>query len=130
MSEQNGYNGHQNSYSFSYSARQQAEIRAIRAKYLPPEEDKLLLLRRMEEGVIRRGTIAALAAGILSCLLLGVGMCCCMVWGGAWFIPGILIGLLGIGGMGLAYSLYSRILKQERARIAPQVLRLTEELLK
>ncbi len=30
----------------------------------------------------------------------------------------------------LAYPVYNRVLKKERARIAPEILRLTEELLK
>lgn len=71
---------------------------------------------------------AALALGISGCLVLGVGMCCTMVWGGRLFIPGIVIGLAGIAGICLAYPLYGRITRRERERLAPEILRLTEEL--
>ena len=60
---------------------------------------------------------------------MGVGMCCSMVWMGIWFIPGIVIGLIGIGDVAAAYPVYSRITKKERERLAPQILKLTEELM-
>lgn len=117
------------SFRFTYSAAQQQEVENIRKKYLPREEDKLDQLRRLDEGCTRKATALALIAGVLGTLLLGVGMCCTMVWGGVWFIPGIVIGLVGIAVVCLAYPLYNRILEKERARVAPKILRLTDELL-
>ena len=46
------------------------------------------------------------------------------------FIPGIVIGLVGLVVVGVAYPLYNRVLKKERERIAPEILRLTDELMK
>ena len=90
-------------FEFTYSGRQQDEIKKIRAKYtVSEEESKLEQLRRLDAGVTSKGTAVSLAIGILSALILGVGMCCCRVWGGPLFIPGILIGLLGILGVALA----------------------------
>ena len=43
---------------------------------------------------------------------------------------GILTGAAGLALVALAYPVYHRVLKRERARIAPEILRLTEELLK
>ena len=43
---------------------------------------------------------------------------------------GIAIGLTGLVLTAPAYPLYNRILKKERERIAPELLRLSEELLK
>ena len=42
---------------------------------------------------------------------------------------GILLGLVGIAGAAMAYPVYSRILKREREKIAPEILRLSDELL-
>jgi hypothetical protein len=70
----------------------------------------------------------ALVVGILSTLLLGVGMCCTMVWADKWFIPGIGIGVIGLCGLGAAYPLYQAMTKKRREKIAPEILRLTEEL--
>lgn len=118
------------SFHYTYSAPQQEEIRRIRAKYSPREEDKMETLRRLDQSATQKGTAVSLAVGILSTLILGVGMCCCMVWGGAWFLPGLLLGLLGIAGVIAAWPLYQRITAKERQRLAPEILRLTDELLK
>lgn len=116
-------------FNYTYSAKQQAEIRSIRSKYLPPEEDKMEKLRRLDRSASQKGTCTSLVVGILGALLLGVGMCCTMVWMGAWFIPGIVIGVAGIALVSIAYPLYLRVTERERKKIAPEILRLTEELL-
>ena len=118
------------SFSYTYSASQQQEIKNIRQKYLPKDEDKMEQLRRLDRSVTTLGTAASLAAGIIGCLILGVGMCCCMVWGGGWFIPGIIIGMIGIAVLGAAYPLYNRITEKQREKLAPEILRLTDELMK
>ena len=46
------------------------------------------------------------------------------------FVPGIIIGMAGIIGVAAAYPLYARITRKERQKIAPEILRLTEELMK
>lgn len=123
-------NKNNETFTYSYSAKQQEEIKNIRKKYLPPEEDKMEQLRRLDASVTRPGTIASLAAGIIGALILGIGMCCCMVWGGGWFIPGIIIGLIGIVTLVLAYPLYVKLTEKQRKKLAPEILRLTEELMK
>ena len=45
-------------------------------------------------------------------------------------VLGIVAGLIGMILVALAYPLYNRVLKKERTRIAPEILRLTDELLK
>lgn len=117
-------------FSYSYSAKEQEEIKHIREKYLPKNEDKMEQLRRLDKSMTRPGSIAALIVGVLSSLILGVGMCCCMVWGDSLFIAGIIIGVVGIIGVCLAYPLYSLITKKQRAKIAPEIMRLTDELMK
>ena len=43
---------------------------------------------------------------------------------------GIIIGIVGIVLVSLAYPLYNRIVKKEREKIAPEIIRLTDELMK
>ena len=117
-------------FEYTYSSEEQEELRRIREKYLPKEENKLDQLRRLDESVTRKGTVISLILGVLSALLLGTGMSCCMVWGGRLFPVGIAVGLAGILGIALAYPVYKQTLKKERQRIAPEILRLTDELLK
>jgi hypothetical protein len=45
-------------------------------------------------------------------------------------VLGIAVGLVGMVLIALAYPLYNRVLKKQRQRIAPQILRLSDELLK
>lgn len=114
-------------FEFTYSATEQEELLKIREKYLPKEETRLDQIRRLDAGVTRKGTAASLTLGILSSLVLGTGMSCCLVWGGSLMLPGIAIGILGLGGMVGAYPLYTCTIRRERARIAPEILRLTED---
>lgn len=122
---------HNESFQYSYSAREQEEIRRIRERYQTPEEreTKMDRLRRLDQSVGRKATVWSLVVGIISALVLGTGMSMCMVFMGIWFIPGIAIGCIGLVGMCVTYPLYLRILQKERERIAPEILALTEELM-
>lgn len=115
-------------FEYRYSAKQQEEIEAIRRKYLPKEEDKMEQLRQMDKRVSRKGMIISIIIGVIGCLLLRIGMCCTMEWAGRWFVPGIIIGVIGIVMIALAYPLYERITKKERKKIAPLILKLADEL--
>lgn len=117
------------SFHYTYSSKQQEEIKQIREKYISNEENKMDQLRRLDESATKPGTIAALIVGIISTLLLGVGMCCTMVWTETMFIPGIIIGVIGIVGISVAYPLYNHITKKQRKKLAPEILRLTDELM-
>lgn len=118
-----------NTFRYTYSAAERSEVESIRKKYLPKEEDKMEQLRRLDASVGKKGMVISLIVGVLSSLVMGLGMCCCLVWSGVWFVPGIIIGLIGIAGVALAYPIYMRITKKERERIAPEILRLTDELM-
>lgn len=115
-------------FNYTYSAKQQEEIKKIRDKYLSKEENKMERLRRLDASASRPGAIASVTLGTVSTLLLGVGMCCTMVWGDAWFIPGIIVGLLGMAGIVAAYPVYIHITRKQRKKLAPEILRLTDEL--
>lgn len=119
-----------NTFSYTYSSSQEQEIRAIRSKYLPPEEDGMTRLRRLDRRAAQKAACLSMTLGVVSALILGTGMSCCMVWGGALFLPGILIGLLGLAGVAAAYPVHAHTLKKERERIAPEILRLSDELLR
>lgn len=122
-------NKNEETFTYTYSAKQQKEIEAIRKKYLPPQEDKMEQLRRLDAGATRKGTRVAIAVGTVSSLILGVGMSCTMVWTDVLMVPGIIVGLIGMLGMTAAYPLFMRITEKEREKIAPEILRLTDELM-
>lgn len=115
-------------FEYSYSAERQNEIEAIRKKYLPQaeQESKLAQLRKLDAGVGTRALIASMALGILGALVFGAGMCCFLLW--SLWLPGALACVLGAVCMLLAPSLYRRLFEKRKAEIAPEILRLTEEL--
>ena len=93
---------HNQAFEYTYSAGQRQEIEAIRKKYLPKEEDKMEQLRRLHAIPTRKAQAASIVIGILGTLIL----------------------------VALAYPLYNFVLRGERRRIAPEILRLSEELLR
>lgn len=123
-------------FQYTYSAKEQNEINDIRKKYLPKEEDKMEQLRRLDASVYRKGTMTSLIIGTLGALILGAGMSLIMTDLGAklgmasTMVPGIVIGVVGMIGVCLAYPVYQAVTKHERERIAPEIIRLSDELLK
>ena len=122
----------ENSFEYTYSAQEQAEVQKIRSKYLPQEESKIDRLRALDSRPGKKARAWALTLGIVGALILGTGMSLIMselgLLLGVLALPvGMVAGLLGLVLVALAYPLYNSILKKERARIAPEILRLTEE---
>lgn len=117
-------------FEFTYSAKQQAEVEKIRAKYIPKQEDKMEELRRLDKSAEKPGMIASITIGVIGSLVMGVGMCFTMVWntGIKIFIAGIIIGILGMVLIGMAYPLYVSITKKQRKKIAEQIIKLSEEI--
>ena len=125
---------HNEDFRYTYSAEQQQEVEAIRRKYLPKEEDKMTQLRRLHHSATQAAQAASIAAGVTGALILGTGMSLTMTDLGAALGPfslvlGVILGLIGIVLAALAYPVYNRVLTRARARIAPEILRLSEELL-
>ena len=122
------------SFSFTYSAAQQQEVENIRKKYLPKEENKMDRLRTLHAIPTRKAQACSIAIGVIGALILGTGMSLCMtelaaLLGRFAMVIGICVGLVGLVLVALAYPVYNRTLKAERERIAPEILRLTDELL-
>ena len=124
-----------NAFEYTYSAQRQKEVEAIRKKYLPKEEDRMEDLRRLHGIPTQKAKVRSLFWGILGALILGTGMSLTMTELGSALgefavVLGILVGLVGLVLVALAYPVYNRTLKKEREKIAPEILRLTDELLK
>ena len=122
-------------FEYTYSARRQQEVEEIRKAYLPKEEDKMEKLRKLHSIPTQKAQSASIAVGVIGALILGTGMSLCMTELGAALgslalVLGTMIGRVGIILVALAYPIYNRTLKKERERIAPEILRMTDELLK
>ena len=126
-----------NHFRYVYSAREQAEIRRIREKYAPGEavEDKMERLRRLDARVTSRAQVVSLIFGIVGALILGTGMSFFMTelgegLGAAAIVLGVLFGVVGGTLAAFAYPMYNLVLRREREKVAPEIIRLTDELLK
>ena len=126
----------QETFTYTYSAQQREEVQNIRKKYLPPEENKMEQLRKLHHSATQKAQAWALVLGVVGALIMGIGMSLVMTDIGEIiglthaFIPGIIIGVLGMIPVILAYPTYNRVLIKERRRIAPEILRLSDELMK
>ena len=124
-------------FSYTYSAARQQEVEHIRSKYLPRQEDKMDRLRRLHRSASRKARTWAIVLGTVGALILGAGMSLFMSELGQILgmkaelsmAVGIAAGLVGLVLTALAYPVYNSILKKERERIAPEILRLSDELL-
>ena len=115
-------------FHYTYSAAENQEVLNIRKKYLPQEETKLEELKRLDSLVQRSGMAEALIPGVGGCLVFGLGMCLAMeVIGNAMWL-GILLGLVGTGGMLVAYPIYRKCFTKAKAQHTPRILELNDEL--
>lgn len=115
-------------FEYSYSADRAKEVEAIRKKYVNKEEDKFEVLKRLDKQAEQRGMITALMLGIIGTLVLGAGMSITMVGSTAFYVLGIIIGIVGIVILGVSYPLYKKMVAKDRAQVSDQILKLTEEL--
>ncbi len=129
------------SFNYTYSAKEQDEIKAIRQKYEQKSktEDKMTALRRLDASVAKKATVVSLIFGIIGALVMGFGMSLVMeerfaeflgIEGNTAMLVGITTGLVGMALVALAYPIYNGIVKKEREKIAPEIIRLTDELMK
>jgi ABC-type antimicrobial peptide transport system permease subunit len=127
----------QEEFRYTYSAADQEEIKRIRKKYVAEEarEDKMMQLRKLDAGVTSKATMVSLIVGIVGILIMGTGMSILMTDIGKALgsqmsmIIGVLVGVIGMALACLAYPAYHRTLKAERDKVAPEILRLTDELM-
>jgi hypothetical protein len=133
-------NNENNGFQYTYSAKEQAELKRIRDKYTAPTEaeDKMARLRRLDASVTNTAQAVALVFGVIGTLILGCGMSLCMteigeilgISGNMAMIIGIPIGIVGGVLASLAYPIYNAIVKAKRKKLAPEIIRLTDELMK
>ena len=119
-----------NVFSYQYSAKQNREVEHIRRKYLPKEENKMETLRKLDARVQMAGTIPSLCIGIVGALVFGLGMCFFLdVFVGEVWLTALLM-VLGANIMIPAYPIYRRIARNTKAELTPEILRLSDEIIK
>lgn len=105
-------------------------IEQIRTKYTQKEDSKLDKLKALDKKAGQTATNFALSFGIIAILIFGTGMCLAMKVIGDNMTLGVIIGVLGMILCVANYPLYNLILSSSRKKYAPEILRLSDELLK
>ena len=133
-------NNENKGFQYTYSAKEQAELKRIRDKYTAPTEteDKMTRLRRLDASVTNTAQAVALVFGVIGTLILGFGMSLCMTdlgeiigsYRDMAMAIGIIVGIVGGVLASLAYPIYNAIVKAKRKKLAPEIIRLTDELIK
>ena len=117
----------ENTVNVTYSTEEQKEIDSIRAKYQHGEKKQptnLDKLKKLDARVESKAMVSALSEGIISTLVLGVGMTCVLVWNQP--VIGVIVGIIGLAGALFAWPLYQKVLAKEREKAAPEILRLSK----
>ena len=123
-------------FEYTYSApteEERKEIEALRREYSPRESAGALeRLRALDKKVRLPADITAIVLGVAGILLLGLGMCLTMdvlASGTAFFVLGVVVGIIGIGLTVANYYIHRAILNRRKKKYGEEVLKLTEQLL-
>ena len=117
-------------FTYNYSAARNKEVESIRRKYLPEEESKLETLKRLDYKVQSAGMIESLCIGIIGALVFGIGMCFFLeVFAGVAWLTALFM-IIGTLLMIPAYPIYRRIAHRTKEKLTPEILRLSEEIMK
>ena len=125
----------ENTFSYNYSAKENQEVQNIRKKYMPQEGSKLDALKALDVKVKRPANVFAYTYGSVSAIIMGAGMSLVMTEIGATIglasamVPGIVIGVVGMGMALSTYPIYKRMLSARRKKYAPQILKLSETIM-
>ena len=117
---------------------QQFMAQKIRTQYMEKTPSELDALRALDAKVKRPANVFAYVFGSVSAIVMGAGMSLVMtdlgvtlgMGGTAAMVLGIAVGVVGGVLASLAYPVYNAIVKARRKKLAPEIIRLADELMK
>lgn len=105
---------------------------SIANEYAAKATSKVLSLKKLDAKAKRPSKIFTYTFGIVSALILGIGMCLSMQVIGSGSVAmtafGIVLGLVGIAGASVNYPLYKKILEKGKQKYAADVIALAKEI--
>lgn len=98
-------------------------------EYAPKDTSKVIALRKLDARAKLPATVFTYSFGIISSLVLGIGMCLAMGQIGSGttvsFVLGIVIGMIG---MGVNYPIYKKLLANSKKKYAFEIMELAKEI--
>ena len=111
-------------------------VQKIRTQYTEKQHTELDELKALDAKVKKPANVFAYTYGSVSAIIMGTGMSLVMTDIGAMIgmtatmVPGIAIGVVGMGMALSTYSIYKSILNSRKKKYAPQILALSEKITK
>ena len=111
-------------------------VQKIRTQYTEKQHTELDVLKALDTKVKRPANIFGYTYGSVSAIIMGAGMSLVMTDIGTIIglanatVPGIIIGVVGLAMALTTYPIYKKILNGRKKKYAPEILRLTDELMK
>jgi hypothetical protein len=111
-------------------------VQKIRTQYTEKQHTELDALKELDAKVKRPANVFAYTYGSVSAIVMGSGMSLVMTEIGATIglasamVPGIVIGVAGMGMALSTYSIYKGILSSRKKKYAPEILKLSEKIMK
>ncbi len=121
-------------FTCAYSPKENQEALDIRKKYMPQAETELEALKKLDRKVRRPASVFAYLYGSVSAVIMGSGMSLVMTDIGAMIgladamIPGIIIGLAGLGMALTTCPIHRGILRSRKKKYADKILNLSDKI--
>ena len=107
----------------------------IRTQYTEKQYTELDALKALDAKVKKPANVFAYAYGSVSAIVMGAGMSLVMTDIGATIglasamVPGIAIGVVGMGMALSTYPIYKKILDSRKKKYAPEIMKLSERIM-
>ena len=111
-------------------------VQKIRTQYTEKQHTELDALKELDAKVKRPANVFAYTYGSVSAVVMGAGMSLVMTEIGTIIglanamIPGIVIGIVGMGMALSTYPIYKKVLNARKKKYAPEILKLSEKIMK
>ena len=110
-------------------------VQKIRTQYTEKQHTELDALKALDAKVKKPANVFAYTYGSIGAVVMGTGMSLVMTEIGAilglanTMVPGIAIGVVGMGMALSTYPIYKRILNSRKKKYADEILRLSEKIM-
>ena len=104
---------------------------ALASEYAPKETSKVTALKKLDRKAKLPAEIFTYTFGVISALVLGLGMCLSMYIigsGAAMTVLGIVLGIAGLIGIGINYPIYKKKLEAGKQKYAFEIMELAKEI--
>lgn len=110
-------------------------VQKIRSQYMENEHTELDALKKLDAKVKKPVNVFAYSYGSIGAIVMGAGMSLVMTDIGSVIglasamVPGIAVGVVGLGMVCSTYPIYKTVLASRKAKFAAQILELSEKLI-